>query len=193
VYRFPRRALTLCPQLCMGNQSSARFSARGADALPATLYGGFAQAIYRNRPIADNLCFQFQLAPLFRGADRRCRCRRRRRRRGRVVQVDPIKPTLKPPGTERLKLNCDVPRSTPAFKFNLRRYAVAAAFAEGFDPVGSRDIREAFDPGVVAEGDACLPSVSIVVPVHNAAGAYTRQLFSSTLSLFFCDNTGWFQ
>ena len=52
VYRFPRRALTLCPQLCMGIQPGARFPARSADALPATLYGHFTQAIYRNRPIA---------------------------------------------------------------------------------------------------------------------------------------------
>ena len=51
VYRFPRQALTLCPQLCMGIQPGARFPARSADALPATLYGRFTQAIYRNRPI----------------------------------------------------------------------------------------------------------------------------------------------
>jgi len=52
VHRFPRRALTLCPQHCMGIQSGARFPARSADALPATLYGHFTQAIYRNRPIS---------------------------------------------------------------------------------------------------------------------------------------------
>ena len=51
VYRFLRRALTLCPQLCMGIQSGARFPARSADALSATLYGPFTQEIYRNRPI----------------------------------------------------------------------------------------------------------------------------------------------
>jgi len=38
------------------------------------------------------------------------------------VQVDPIKPKLKPPGTKRLKLKCDVLLSTFAFKYNLRRY-----------------------------------------------------------------------
>ena len=32
------------------------------------------------------------------------------------------KPKLKPPGTKRLKVNCDVLLSTSAFKFNLRRY-----------------------------------------------------------------------
>ena len=39
VHRFPRRALTLYPQLCMGIQPGARFHARSADDLPANLYG----------------------------------------------------------------------------------------------------------------------------------------------------------
>jgi hypothetical protein len=43
----------------------------------------------------------------------------------RAVQVDPIKPKLKPPGTKRLKLEHDVPLSNFAFKFNLRRYTSA--------------------------------------------------------------------
>jgi hypothetical protein len=40
------------------------------------------------------------------------------------VQVDPIKAKLNPPGTERLKLECDIRvlLSTSAFNFNLRRY-----------------------------------------------------------------------
>ena len=38
------------------------------------------------------------------------------------MQVDPIKPTLKPPGTQRLKLKYDEVLSNFAFKFNLRRY-----------------------------------------------------------------------
>ena len=41
---------------------------------------------------------------------------------GRAVQVEPIKPKLKPPGTKRLKLKCVILLSTSAFKFNLRRY-----------------------------------------------------------------------
>jgi hypothetical protein len=40
------------------------------------------------------------------------------------VQVDPIEPKLKPPGTKRLKLNCDILLSTSAFRFNLRRNSV---------------------------------------------------------------------
>ena len=39
---------------------------------------------------------------------------------GRPVQVDPIKPNLKPPGTKRLKLNCNNVLSTFAFDFILR-------------------------------------------------------------------------
>ena len=41
---------------------------------------------------------------------------------GRAVQVDPMKPKLKPPGTQRLTLKCDILLSNCAFKFNLRRY-----------------------------------------------------------------------
>jgi hypothetical protein len=33
-----------------------------------------------------------------------------------------MKPMLKPPGTQHLKLKCDVLLSTSAFKFSLRRY-----------------------------------------------------------------------
>jgi len=45
---------------------------------------------------------------------------------GRAVQVDPIKPTLKPPGTKRLKLECDGLLSNFGFKFSSRRYTMAA-------------------------------------------------------------------
>jgi hypothetical protein len=44
---------------------------------------------------------------------------------GRAVQVDPIKPTLKPPGTKHLKLKCDILLPNFAFKINLRRYTPA--------------------------------------------------------------------
>jgi hypothetical protein len=52
--------------------------------------------------------------------------RRAGRRRGRAVQIDPIKCTLKVPGTNPLTLEYDEQLSTFAFKFNLRRYAAAA-------------------------------------------------------------------
>ena len=47
--------------------------------------------------------------------------RQRREHHGRAVQVDPIKPELKAPGTKRLKLSSEVLLSFCAFKFNLRR------------------------------------------------------------------------
>jgi hypothetical protein len=54
-----------------------------------------------------------------------------RRRRGEAVQVDPIKPTLKPSGAKRLKLNYDEPLSSFPFKFICRRYTVAASAERG--------------------------------------------------------------
>ena len=41
------------------------------------------------------------------------------------MQLDPIKPTLKAPGSERLKLKCDHLVSKFAFTFYLRRYTKA--------------------------------------------------------------------
>ena len=38
------------------------------------------------------------------------------------MQVDPIKPKLKPPITKRLKVECDILISTSTFKFKLRSY-----------------------------------------------------------------------
>jgi len=48
----------------------------------------------------------------------------RTRTRGKVVQVDPMKSKLKPPGTKRLKEQCNILLSKSAFKINLRRYTV---------------------------------------------------------------------
>ena len=50
---------------------------------------------------------------------------------GRAVQVDPIKPTLKAPGTKLLKLKCDKPLSNFAFKINLRRYTMGPVSMHG--------------------------------------------------------------
>ena len=47
---------------------------------------------------------------------------------GSAVQVEPMKPMLKPPETKRLKLRCGEPLSKFAFKFNLRRYSSGSAW-----------------------------------------------------------------
>jgi hypothetical protein len=44
------------------------------------------------------------------------------------VQVDRIKPLLKAPGTERLKLKYEELLSNFGFKFNLRRYSKGGRF-----------------------------------------------------------------
>jgi hypothetical protein len=79
------------------------------------------------------------------------------------VQVDPIKPTLKAPGTKRLKLNYEVPLSNFAFKSNVRLYIKSAALAELCCRVLEPVLRE-------------------FIPLHHhfQARAYTRPLFSST-------------
>jgi hypothetical protein len=74
------------------------------------------------------------------------------------VQVDPMRPTLKPPRSKRLKLRCVVPLSNFAFKFDLRRHN------EDFVACGKRyaaDLRAA----------GC------------EAGPYNRALFCSTPAL----------
>ena len=51
------------------------------------------------------------------------------------MQVDPIKPKLKLPGTTRLKLKYDKLLSSFTFNFNLCRYTV-----EGFEPYAQRAV-----------------------------------------------------
>jgi hypothetical protein len=46
---------------------------------------------------------------------------------GRAVQIAPMKPVSKAPGTQSLKLNYDDPLSIFAFEFNLRRYSSGGA------------------------------------------------------------------
>jgi hypothetical protein len=81
------------------------------------------------------------------------------------VQVDPIQAELKPPGTKRLKLKCDILLSTYAFKFSLRRYNWVA-----FERAA----------GLVRRREVTVRGGWALVPHHLMAGAYTRQLFSST-------------
>jgi len=54
------------------------------------------------------------------------------------VQVDPIKATLKAPGTQRLKLQYDEPLSNFAFKFNLRRYNSVWSIGASVDEEGRK-------------------------------------------------------
>jgi hypothetical protein len=80
--------------------------------------------------------------------------------RGWAVQVDPIKPTLKPPGIKRLKLKRGELLSSFAFKSILRRFTEVSKLprrrSESSHEIGARI--------------SCTPP----------AGAYTRPLFIST-------------
>ena len=94
------------------------------------------------------------------------------------MQVDPFKPTLKAPGTKRLKLTYDEPVSNFAFKFNLRRYRVVMC-------VGDAELEMR---GRCSAGQKVLACLIIRLALAETfclncgilAGAYTRSLFSST-------------
>jgi hypothetical protein len=81
------------------------------------------------------------------------------------VQAHPIKPKLKPPGAKRFKLDHDEPLSNFAFGFNLRRYIWVRRAVQARD---GRILRYAHQRRAMAAAAA------------RWAGAYTRQLFSST-------------
>jgi hypothetical protein len=77
---------------------------------------------------------------------------------GKAVQVDPIKPNLKLPGTKRLTLKCDEQLSHFAFEFNLRRYTKLACLSTTIEMQRRLDAKfpenkvhfVAADPGFVA-------------------------------------------
>ena len=78
--------------------------------------------------------------------------RRRTCRSGRAVQVGPMKPMLKAPGTKRLKLKYDESPSNFAFKFNLRRYTVvrgAGARPHALHPVQGRGVLRGASPSTL--------------------------------------------
>ena len=123
---------------------------------------------------------------------------RRWRHLGRTVQIDPMKPVLKAPGSMLLKLGNDAPLSNFAFKLNLRRYTSllaehrqhkGAVVAVAFTPDGGRMLTAG------AEGNLCvydalqgylpIKYLATALPTHRVAlavspaGAYTRPQFSS--------------
>ena len=65
---------------------------------------------------------------------------------GRAVQVDPIKPKLKPPGTKPLILKCDGLLSNFGFKFKLRRYTPACPPTRSTSAPSSTSARTATAP-----------------------------------------------
>jgi hypothetical protein len=81
------------------------------------------------------------------------------------VQVDPIKPTLKAPGTKRLKLEYDELLSMFGFKFDLRRYTKESGERRRLA------ITSAGSSGAPAPDAALRPLIRSSGAV---AGAYTR-------------------
>ena len=76
--------------------------------------------------------------------------------RGEVVQVDPIRPPLKAPGTKRLKLQYDESPSNMAFKINSCHYYVD----------GVRVASDVADAAYTLAGDFTLGGTAPVGPVR---------------------------
>ena len=122
-------------------------------------------------------------------------------------------PTLKAPGTKRLKLKNDEPVSNVAFKFNLRRYTKVAALqqlnagvigdlktargeaAEAREATSRsktaamksiKDAKAAAGQASAAADKKLSATMSRAAQSEHslAAGAYTRPLFGSTLAHF---------
>jgi len=94
------------------------------------------------------------------------------------VQVEPIKPTLKAPGPQRLKLNCDVLLSTSAFKLNLRRYI--KVIKDEIDKLRAAGGVTALGESVGAGGGGGGGTADDIFNRALEAEAYTRSLLSST-------------
>ena len=107
-----------------------------------------------------------------------------------MAQVDPIKPTLKPPGSNLLTPKYEEPLSSFAVKFNLRRYTeadtakvdhtaatVATAHIESATAV--KDAQDGSTAAARALGGAAAAGLE-AQRAALTAGAYTRPLFSST-------------
>ena len=93
------------------------------------------------------------------------------------MQIDPIKPKLKPPGSKSLALHFDVLLSTSAFKFNLCRYITGSyTVARG---CGAAELHVSVN-GVAA---AASPFAVTVTAAATAAAAESRvSLAAATLA-----------
>ena len=102
-------------------------------------------------------------------------------RHGEAVQVDPIKPTLKPTGTKRLKLKCDILLSNYALKVNLRRYTMAEK-ARLQMMGGDWDAALETAQRIQGSDSQNIEALRLIIfyLLSCEAGAYTRQLFGST-------------
>ena len=87
------------------------------------------------------------------------------------MQVDPIKPKMKLPGTKRWKQKCDEPLSKCAFKFKLRRYAKVAT--EAIPRVVGRSVGEAAPHAVGATRGTTLATLIDAGLIAPGAGVIT--------------------
>ena len=124
VYRLGEMPIQSCGQSVSAPRGKAGVRLNAHTELRAMRQRSAREAIYRSWPIG--VC-----GDPVRGARRPGR--RAAAHQGRAVQVEPIKPTLKAPGSERSKLKYDEPLSTLAFNFNMRRYTKELSYAHAVE------------------------------------------------------------
>jgi len=102
------------------------------------------------------------------------------------VQVDSVKPMLKPPGAKHFKLKCDILLSTVAFDSNLRRYMTAVQEFRLHEPgkTEREEMKRRVAADIAHDGDHLpenrWPFASLRAKVSPTAGAYTSSQFSSS-------------
>jgi len=89
-------------------------------------------------------------------------------RQGRAVQVEPIKPTLRAPGTKRLKLQYYEMLSRFPFKFNLRRYNKERAAKKA--KAKQETVKGVETPGVASDDLVETVQVDPIKPTLKAPG-----------------------
>ena len=88
------------------------------------------------------------------------------------MHVDPIKPTLKAPGSMLLKLRYDDPLSNFAFKFNLRRYTKANGDLETALEAAAAKANQDLETAAAA--------AAVATAAETANGAYSAALEAAT-------------
>jgi len=112
------------------------------------------------------------------------------------VQLEPVEPMLKAPGTEHLKLKCAILLLTFAFKINLRRYnqelehpsitSVLTSFKEAYETWWHAILKVRLGLPVDHDPQSLTPicwrhcCINVAGKTWAEAGAYTRPLFGSS-------------
>jgi hypothetical protein len=105
------------------------------------------------------------------------------------VQVDSIKPTLKAPGTKRLKVECEELFSKVAFNLSLRRYTWAEKLPANYPLLTGQRVLDVMFPSVLG-GTCAIPGRAVqdapIKPTLKALGTKRLKLNVWQTAFKFC-------